>query len=151
MPLSPEALEAAHLIDRLDRLSRSVKDVVGLLEHSARSGWRVVTLDLAIDTTTPYGEAMVSMSATFAQLERRLAGERTKAALAVKKAQGVRLGRQSLVEEEVLGRILQEHTAGASYSAIARGLNEDRVPTTYRGRQWYASTVRNLVLANSDS
>ena len=78
---------------KLDRLSRSVRDVVALLDHSAKHGWRVLTLDLAIDTTTPFGEAMVAVSAAFAQLERRLIGERTRAALAVTKAQGTRLGR----------------------------------------------------------
>src|SRR5579871_5546021 len=54
---------------KLDRLSRSVRDVVEVLEHSLKAGWRVLTLDLAIDTTTPFGEAMVSVSAAFSQLE----------------------------------------------------------------------------------
>jgi DNA invertase Pin-like site-specific DNA recombinase len=133
---------------KLDRLSRSVRDVVDLLEHSVKAGWRVLTLDLAIDTTTPFGEAMVSVSAAFSQLERRLIGERTKAALAVKRSQGVQLGRQSVVPEDVLDRILGRHAAGASYSAIARELNDEAVATTYGGRAWYPSTVRNLVLAH---
>jgi hypothetical protein len=40
-----------------------------------KAGWRVLTLDLAIDTTTPFGEATVSVSAAFSQLERRPIGE----------------------------------------------------------------------------
>jgi DNA invertase Pin-like site-specific DNA recombinase len=136
---------------KLDRLSRSVRDVVELLEHSVKAGWRVLTLDLAIDTTTPFGEAMVSVSAAFSQLERRLIGERTKAALAVKRAEGARLGRQSVVPDAVMHRVLARRDDGASYSAIARELNDDEVPTTYGGRAWYPSTVRNLVLAHAET
>lgn len=131
---------------KLDRLSRSVRDVVDLLEHSTKQGWRVLTLDLAIDTTTPFGEAMVAVSAAFAQLERRLIGERTKAALAVKKAQGVKLGRQSVLSNEVKDRILGAHESGMGWTAIARVLNEDGVETTYGGQKWYPSTVRAVVM-----
>jgi DNA invertase Pin-like site-specific DNA recombinase len=46
-----------------------------------------------VDTTTPSGEAMANMLATFAQFEMRLIGQRTREALAQKKAQGVQLGR----------------------------------------------------------
>ncbi len=88
--------------------------------------------------------------ASAAQLERRLIGERTKAALAVKRAEGARLGRQCVVPEAVLARILSRHRAGASYSAIAREPNEDGVATTYGGRAWYPSTIRNLVLSHAN-
>lgn len=131
---------------KLDRLSRSVRDVVAVLDHSAKHGWRVLTLDLAIDTTTPFGEAMVAVSAAFAQLERRLIGERTRAALAVTKAQGTRLGRESLIEPDLERRIVAEHKQGEGWSEIARMLNSEGVPTTYGGRQWYPSTVRGVVL-----
>ncbi len=131
---------------KLDRLSRSVRDVVALLDHSAKHGWRVLTLDLAIDTTTPFGEAMVAVSAAFAQLERRLIGERTRAALAVTKAQGTRLGRESLLPPDLEHRIVAEHKRGEGWSAIARRLNSEGVPTTYGGRLWYPSTVRGIVL-----
>jgi DNA invertase Pin-like site-specific DNA recombinase len=50
-----------------------------------------VILDLGIDTTTIMGEAMATMAATFAQVERRRIGERTREALAVRRAQGVKL------------------------------------------------------------
>ena len=52
-----------------------------------KGGWGLVALDAPVDTTTPQGAAMAQVLAVFAELERRLIGERTKAALAVKRAQ----------------------------------------------------------------
>jgi DNA invertase Pin-like site-specific DNA recombinase len=95
-----EALEAveqgeaeALVVSKLDRLSRSLLDFSTLMERSRRKGWAIVALDLALDTSTPSGELMASVLATFSQYERRLIGARTRDALAVKRAQGVVLGR----------------------------------------------------------
>ena len=70
-----------------------------------KQGWALVALDCAVDTTTPAGEAMANVLATFAQFERRLISQRTREALAVKKAQGVRLGRPSTMPKRVANRI----------------------------------------------
>ena len=79
--------------------------------------------------------------------QRRLIGERTKAALAVKKAQGVRLGRPPTLPHDVVRRIKSAKEAGASWSAIARDLNRDGIPTARGGRKWYPSTIRSVVLS----
>jgi DNA invertase Pin-like site-specific DNA recombinase len=81
----------------------------------------------------------------FAQFERRLIGERTKAALAVKRSQGVRLGRKPVLEDKLVRRIRRLHDDGASLGAIARQLNDDAIPTAHGGAQWYASTVRSVL------
>ena len=73
--------------------SRSLIDFASMMERGQRRGWALVALDLGVDTTTPQGEMMASVLAVFAQFERRLIGQRTRDALAVKRAQGVRLGR----------------------------------------------------------
>jgi DNA invertase Pin-like site-specific DNA recombinase len=57
---------------------------------------------------------MTQVLAMFAELERRLIGERTKAALAVKKTQGVKLGRPRTLPAEVVECIQCAHAAGAS-------------------------------------
>jgi len=75
---------------KLDRISRSVLDTASLMEQARHAGWELVTCDLAIDTSTPAGEATASMMAVFSQLERRLISQRTREALAVRKSQGVR-------------------------------------------------------------
>lgn len=81
------------VVAKLDRLSRSLLDFVGLVARAQKEGWNLVALDLGIDLSTPAGEAMANVMATFSQLERRLISQRTKDALAVKRSQGVRLGR----------------------------------------------------------
>ena len=66
------------IVAKLDRLSRSVAHFSTLLERFRSKGWGLVILDLGIDTTTIMGEAMATMAATFAQVERRLISQRTK-------------------------------------------------------------------------
>ena len=84
------------------------------MEQSRRKKWSLVALDLGVDTTTPAGEAMAHTLAVFAQFERRLIGKRTKNAFAVKRSQGVTLGRPRSLPEEVRNRIEQMHSSGAS-------------------------------------
>ncbi|MGH3514048.1 MAG: recombinase family protein [Pseudonocardiaceae bacterium] len=144
-----DASEAAVLmVAKIDRLSRSVVDASTLLERVQRSRWSLVTCDLAIDTTTPAGEAALGMMIVFSQLERRLIGQRTAEALAVKRAQGVQLGRPDRSSAAVVARITAERAEGRSLRAIADGLTTDAVPTGQGGQRWHASSVR-AVLARS--
>jgi DNA invertase Pin-like site-specific DNA recombinase len=133
------------VVARLDRLSRSVIDAAQLIETARNEGWNLVALDLGVDFSTAAGSAMAQMTAVFAELERRLIGERTRAALAVKRAQGIRLGRPAVLSVKVRRRIIREHTSGRSLRSIAGELNADRVPTVHGGAQWYASTIRHVV------
>lgn len=126
---------------KLDRLSRSLLDFAGLMECSRSEGWSLVALDLGVDTSTPAGEMMASVMASFAQYERRLIGQRTKEALAVLKARGVRLGRPVGLPDGLRQRISIERTGGKTLSAIAEDLNSARVPTSQGGAKWYPSTV----------
>jgi DNA invertase Pin-like site-specific DNA recombinase len=137
---------AALVVAKLDRLSRSVRDAADLLDRAQRAGWALVAADLGVDTSTPAGEAMANVMASFGQLERRMIGARTRDALAAKRAAGVRLGRPSTLTEDVVRRILDEHAAGESWSAIARGLTADEVPTAQGGARWYPATVRKVAL-----
>ncbi len=85
---------------------------------------------------------MANMTAVFAQLERRLIGERTKAALAMRQAQGVRLGRPVVLPASVRRRIAKSRAGGLTLRAIAEDLNQARIPTAHGGQLWYASSVR---------
>jgi DNA invertase Pin-like site-specific DNA recombinase len=94
------------------------------------------------EVPTPAGEMMANVLAVFAHFERRLIGQRTKDALAVKKSEGVHLGRPRRLPESVRVRIRDLRAQGRSFASIARELNGDGVPTAQGGRAWYPSTVR---------
>jgi DNA invertase Pin-like site-specific DNA recombinase len=138
------------VVAKLDRLTRSVRDAAELLERASRQGWALVALDIGVDTTTPSGEAMANVMAVFAQLERRLIGQRTREALAVKRMDGVRLGRPPEVPRAIVERILSARRAGNGWSAIGRDLDADRIPTAQGGKRWYPGTVRAVFLANAE-
>jgi DNA invertase Pin-like site-specific DNA recombinase len=130
------------IVAKLDRLSRSVIDFARVLEEARKRKFNVVALDLGLDLSTPQGELVANVLASVAQWERRIIGVRTKEALAVKKAQGVRIGRPPTLPAQVVSRIRRERAKGKSLAAIAEGLNADRVPTAQGGRRWYPATVR---------
>ena len=132
------------VVTKLDRMSRSLLHAVEIMERARRQRWSLVMLDIQVDTTTASGEAMANMLATFAQFERRLIGERTKAALAAKKRQGVALGRPKMVSTAVTRRIVELREQGLSYGAIATALTEAGELSPAGRPAWQASTVRRI-------
>lgn len=130
------------VVAKLDRLSRSMLDFAALMYRASREHWALVALDLGVDTTTPSGEAMANVMATFAQFERRLIAQRTRDALAQRREAGVRLGRPRALPTDLLRRIVAERAAGRTLAAIADGLNADGTATAQGGRRWYPSTIR---------
>ena len=145
-----ESGEAAGIVvAKLDRLSRSLKDFANLMAKAQAGHWNLVALDLGVDLSTAAGEFMANVMASAAQWERRIIGQRTKDALAIKRAQGVRLGRPNVLPAEVVSRIVDAHRTGQGWSAIAQSLNNNGVPTAHGGSRWYPSTVRAVVLANA--
>ena len=137
----------ALVVAKLDRLSRSMLDFAAVMQKAQKQGWALVALDCAVDTTTPAGEAMANVLATFAQFERRLIAERTREALAATRAQGVRLGRRSTLPPAVRRRIQQARAEGLSLPKIAEQLNAEGVPTGQGGRRWYPSSVRPVLVS----
>jgi DNA invertase Pin-like site-specific DNA recombinase len=135
----------ALVVLKLDRLSRSIIDFAGVLDQARRKGWAVIALDLGVDTTTPAGELVASVMAAVAQWERRAIGERTRAALAIRRRVGVRLGRPPLIDREIRARVVAERAAGRTFRAIAAGLTADGVPTVRGGARWHPETVRKIV------
>lgn len=132
------------IVAKLDRLTRSVRDFAELMDRSARQGWAFIALDMGIDTSTAAGEMMAHVLAAFAQYERQLISERTKAGLAAKRAAGVRLGRPLELEDDTRDRIRRLAGQGLGPSAIAQRLSAERVPTAHGGR-WWPSTVTKIL------
>ena len=133
------------IVAKLDRLSRSLLDFAALMARAQQQGWNLVALDLGIDLSTPAGEFLANVMASAAQWERRIIGQRTREALAVRKAQGVRLGRPVKLDAVVDDRIRSLRTQGSTLAAIAKQLNADEVPTAQGGAHWHASTVRAVL------
>jgi DNA invertase Pin-like site-specific DNA recombinase len=133
------------VVAKLDRLSRSLLDFATLVERSRKQGWALVALDLGVDTSTPSGEMMANVLAVFAQFERRIIGQRTKDALAVKKAQGVRLGHPPQdVAPDLMARIRRERAAGRTLTAIADALNADGL-LREGGTKWWPAQVGRVL------
>lgn len=133
------------VVSSMDRLSRSLLDFAAIMQLAQREGWALLALDSPADLTTPTGEAMAGVLAVFAQLERRLIGQRTRLALAERRKAGVVLGRPRALPVQVAERIGREHASGASLAAIARRLTSDEIPCAHGGLRWYPSTVRAVL------
>jgi DNA invertase Pin-like site-specific DNA recombinase len=128
------------VVAKLDRLSRSLVDFASLLADAKRQSYNVVALDLGVDLSTPAGEFLASVMASAAQWERRIIGQRTKDALAVRGAQGVRLRRPREMSSEAVERIRELRATGMTVAAIARQLEAEQLPTP-RGGRWESHRV----------
>jgi putative DNA-invertase from lambdoid prophage Rac len=113
------------LVWRLDRWGRSVTDLLATLQELEHLGVGFVSLTEALDLTTPAGRAMAGLLAIFAEFEREILRERTRAGLAHARQNGKRLGRPitaGLKEAEI--RKLDR--TGVAKAEIARRLGIGR-------------------------
>tara|TARA_B110000211_G_C14092495_1_gene560019 strand:- start:1100 stop:1648 length:549 start_codon:yes stop_codon:yes gene_type:complete len=83
------------VVQRLDRLGRSLKDLIELLDGFKQQGVLFISLNENIDTTTAIGELAFHLIGSIAQFERRLISERTKAGLDAARARGRKGGRKA--------------------------------------------------------
>jgi DNA invertase Pin-like site-specific DNA recombinase len=126
---------------KVDRLSRSLLDFAALMDRAWREGWTIIALDLGVDTSTPAGEMMANVMASFAQYERRLISQRTSAAMAAKRAQGMRLGRPVRLPGEIRRFIVTARAEGFTLQSIADTLNERGIVTAQGGKCWMPGTI----------
>lgn len=139
----------AIVVSKLDRLSRSMLDFAKLMADAKKQGWRVIALNVNVDTSTPAGKMLVNNVMSAAEFEREMIGERTRDALAVKRAEGVKLGRPRQLPDDVVAKIKRWRKDGATLQAIADRLNEQGVPTAHSGKPWGTSSV-DAVLKRAD-
>ncbi|WP_416063661.1 recombinase family protein [Rhodococcus indonesiensis] len=140
----------ARLDSRTKRRCNSLLHIAGVMEQAQGQGWSLVVCDSDIDMSTPSGEMFAHIVAASAHYERRLISTRTRDALAVKRAQGVRLGRSSVLPQVVVARIVAERAAGRGLRVIAEGLTADGIPTA-RGRTAWSTSWVQAVLAGQDA
>jgi DNA invertase Pin-like site-specific DNA recombinase len=107
---------------KLDRLSRSLKDLLTLIERidNAKAGFRSLTE--AIDTTTAAGRMMMQMVGTFAEFERAMIRERTRAGLAAARSEGRVGGRRPKLRadqrRDIAENILSGRRTGAQMARL---------------------------------
>jgi DNA invertase Pin-like site-specific DNA recombinase len=151
------------VVAKLDRLFRSVADAANVIADFDKKGIQLVAIAESFDMSSPYGRAMAQMASVFAELERAMIRERTRAAMNVKRSRGERIsghapfgwdfgsgGRlvENATEQEIIARIRQLHAEGLSYRGIARCLDGERTRPK-RGKQWVHTTVKNILARNA--
>jgi len=109
----------------LDRWGRSVANLLATRQELEHLGAGFGSLTEALDLTTPSGRAMAGLLAIFAEFEREILRERTKAGLAHARQNGKRLGRPATAAVHA-AEIRKQHRAGVSKSEIARRLKIGR-------------------------
>lgn len=145
------------IVAKLDRLSRDVAFISGLMAR----GVPFIVAELGVDTD-PF---ILHLFAALSEKERRMIGERTRAALQIKKAAGAQLGNRTNLADarikageskrsaarafasRVRPEIERMQVSGESLNKIATRLNAMGVPTS-RGGRWTAKTVSRVLLTN---
>lgn len=153
--------EACHVVAlKLDRLFRDAADALNQTKAWDKAGVALHLVDMggqALNTASPMGRFFLSMTASFAELERNLIAERTGLALAYKKAHFVayaptpygydREGNtltENRKELKAITQIQEWRAEGWSLGKIARELTRQCIPTK-KGGAWYPGTVKYLL------
>jgi len=138
----------ALFVTRIDRLARSTKDFLSIIDRANANKWRLVMLDLNLDTASYQGRFVVTIMSALAEMERGIIAERQKDVHKDRRARGIKwgidMGPKNKTSEEIKERIRSERSKGKSFRAIADGLNKDGIPTQ-NGGKWYATTVKNIL------
>lgn len=135
-------------VTRLDRLARSTRDFLSIVDRSHKNGWRLALLDLGLDTATYQGRFVVTVMAAMAEMERGMISLRQKDVHQDRrdngKVWGIDIGPKSKLDEDIRIRIYSLREKGISYGKIAATLNSENVETANGGKKWYASTVKHI-------
>lgn len=155
-----EKTGATLLIAKLDRLSRRVAFLFELKEQLQAKGLEAICVDMP---ELMKSTLMLGVMASLAQQERELISERTKAALAAKKAQGVKLGRpkgtnmdkavKASIEKRMNDAQEWAETQGKAISRMAKSMNTNQIAATLneqgiktrRGGKWTATAVKRIL------
>lgn len=149
----------AVIITKLDRLTRSTRDAIELMTLMNRKKVTLISISEGFDMTSTVGKAMMKIISVFAEMERELIGDRTRAALQHLKSQGFSTGnapygwqsagkRKTLLrsdaEQSVRDRIVNLFGQGFSLRAISDTLNVLGFKTR-RGTPWRHQYVANIL------
>ena len=150
------------IVAKLDRLTRSVKDLAELLDLFQKRGVSLISVAESLDTGSAAGRLVLNIMMAVSQWEREAIGERTQAVLRHKKAHhrvfnhvpyGFLRSGDMLVpvadEQTVIGRARLWRANGWTLRKIASTLNKEGIPTK-QGRQWFPQTVKGILSSKMD-
>lgn len=162
-----ERKAGAVVLLKLDRGFRNAIDCLSTVEKWEKAGVALHVVDLggnAIDTTSAAGRFMLVVLAGAAEMERNLTRERTRSAMAVKRANGQRIGAvpygcdladdgvtltENQVEQHVVQEIKTMRAKGMKLQEIAAELTKRGIPTkTGRSRRWTHQAVARILSRN---
>jgi site-specific DNA recombinase len=147
------------IVAKLDRLTRSVKDLCELLERFERRGVALVSVAESLDTGSAAGRLVLNIMAAVSQWEREAIGERTRDAMMHKRNQGERVGNIAFgsrlaedgqhlepdaAEQAALAEIWRLRSQGTTLRGIAATLNQ-RAFRTRRGTPWRLESVARVI------
>jgi DNA invertase Pin-like site-specific DNA recombinase len=139
--------EALFVLD-LDRLGRSPKKCLEILEQAKKQNWRLVIVSLGADTATPAGEFLFAIMASVAKLESRLTGERVFRQHQARRDRGITWGVdqgcKSNLNPKIRKYILQLRLEGYGYKSIAKKVTEAGYETL-NGGLWYPQTIKAIL------
>ncbi len=155
-----EAKEADTIIIlKLDRLTRSVKDLGIIVELVEKYKANLISVQDSINTSTAGGRLVLNVLGSVAQWEREANGERVKAALSVKRAKGERLGaapfgyelnketqrlEENPQEQRIMAIMRELRASGLTLQRIADELTARGIRTKTGGK-WYPTTIKNVI------
>ena len=117
---------------KLDRLSRSLKDLLSIMDRIERTGAGFKSVTESIDTTTPAGRMMMQMVGAFAEFERAMIRERTSAGVAAARAEGRIGGRRKKLDDSKRREIAESVLWGRKTGAQMARLYDVSQPTVSR-------------------
>lgn len=152
----------AVLVVKLDRLTRSTRDLGALLERAQRGGWGILSVGEQLDTQSAAGRMVVGILGVVGQWEREAAAERTSEAMQGMRSRGIYTGgrvrygyrvgadgrtlEEDAGEQRVLELLRELRSKGMSLRAVGREL-EAAGHYARGGKSWAAKTLSNLEAA----
>jgi site-specific DNA recombinase len=154
----------AVIVAKLDRLTRSVKDLCELLERFERSGVALISVAESLDTSSAAGRLVINIMTAVSQWEREAIGERTRDAMRHKRTNGERVGNIAFgyrlapdgvhlepepAEQAAIAAIEKLRAQGSSLRRIAADLNM-RGWRTRKGSEWRLESVARVASSNTE-
>lgn len=143
----------ALIVTRLDRLARSTSDFLAIVDLANKQGWRLIMLDLNLDTSSYQGRFVVTVMSALAEMERGIIASRQKDVHKDRRERGVvwgkDMGPKQEVDDEIVELIITYRNAGISYRSIAEKLDTAKILPP-RGDKWSHVTVKRVIERHSE-